>query len=82
MCYGEELQNTDGFEQEVREWKCFQSQLDGATKLDESVDENTFPLISKILMLLMLLMLIKATLVTVERADSSLKFVKNQVYMI
>ena len=33
-------------------------------------------------MLLMLLMLIEATLVTVERADSSLKFVKNQVYMI
>ena len=30
----------------------------------------------------MLLLLTEATLVTVERADSSLKFVKNQVYMI
>ena len=42
-------------------------------------DENTFPAISKLSKLLKLLMLIPATAGTVERAQFSLKFVKNNL---
>ena len=78
--YGEELQNTDCFEQEVRLWKCFQSQSEELPstphEIIKKVDENNFPLISKILKFLLL---IPATAATVERAHSSLKFVKNDL---
>ena len=78
--YCEELQNTDCFEQEVRLWKCFWSQSEELPSTPhetiKKVDENTFPLISKILKLLML---IPATAATVEKAHSSLKFVKNDL---
>ena len=45
----------------------------------KKVDENTFPSISKLPKLLKLLMLIPATAGTVERAQFSLKFVKNNL---
>ena len=60
-------------------WKCFWSQSEELPstphKTIKKVDENTFPLISKILKLLML---IPATAATVERAFS-LKCVKNDL---
>ena len=74
--YGEE--SIHYFEQEVRLWKCFWSQSEELPSTPhgtiKKVDENIFPLISKILKLLML---IPATSATVERTHSSLKFVKN-----
>ena len=82
-CYGEELQNTDCFEQEVWLWKCFWSQ---SVKLPwalhetlKKIYENTFPVISKLSKLLKLLMLIPATAGTVEGAQFSWKFVKNNL---
>ena len=52
-CYDEELQITDCFEQEFRSWKCFWSQSEELPLTPhetlKKVDENTFPLISKIL---------------------------------
>ena len=45
----------------------------------KAVDENTFPVISKLSKLLRLLMLIPATAGTVKQAQFSLKFVKNNL---
>ena len=81
--YGEELQNTDCFEQEVWLWKCFWSQsvklLWTLHETLKKVYENTFPVISKLSKLLKLLMLIPATASTVERAQFSLTFAKNNL---
>ena len=45
----------------------------------KKVDENTFPVRCKLSKLLTLLMLIPATIGTVERAQFSLKFAKNNL---
>ena len=50
-----------------------------SSRNSKKVDENAFPVISKLSQLLKLLMLIPATAGTVERAQFSLKFVKNNL---
>ena len=64
-------------------WKCFWSQSDKLPSTPQEtikkVDENTFPLVTKILKLLML---IPATAATIERGHSSLKFLKNHLHSV
>ena len=78
--YGEELQNADCFEKEVRSLKCSWTQLEELPSTPhetiKTFDQNTFLLISKILKLLIL---IPATAGTVEKAHSLLKLVKNDL---
>ena len=62
-------------------WKCFWSQSDKLPSTPQEtikkVDENTFPLITKILKLLMV---IPATAATTERGHSSLKYLKKYLH--
>ena len=81
-CYGEELQKLIALNKKFDSGNVFgasQGATINSSRNSKKVDENTFPVISRLSKLLKLLMLIPATAGTVERAQFSLKFVKNNL---